>query len=1004
MNATHAAFTLVSKNYFALATTLAASYRRHHPQNDFIIVLVDKADGYVPALLPSGAQVIELAQFAIPDIGRFIYRYTIMELNTAVKPFVLADLFERRGYETLLYLDPDIWIRGPLAQIYGALEEASIVLTPHMRKPYWDAHIPSDLTILQSGTYNLGFIGLRRGDSARALLEWWMSKLYRDCVVDIPKGLFVDQKWVDLVPGFFPDHRILYDPTCNVAYWNLHERRLTQAGGEWRVDGAPLTFFHFSGYLPFVPQSLSKHQDRFALDRMPALKALTDAYADTLMANGYAESSAWPYAFDTLPNGVRLPLNLVRHVMQWASRAGVATPCPIADADGFCRFLMARDVLPGRPRSVLLLDFLLRTRGDVAAAFPGAMQDSDDLGFRNWVRTSGVREYEIQDVLPFEHAGAVTDYVADAFERLRSADRRDIFDRFPKMWSEQKSFEDFAHWFGAHGVKQMRFERAHSDRLKRALPGISRILNLYFLRGDLQARYPALGDRSQAIELANWLREHRYELDLAQEEISLFLEFALASRDLLEKMRFLYQHRGKPSRIARDIFEIDARQREIGGLLANGEIAEFLAEDGSMDPADHYFARFGPDTEALGDFARCSVEGLDSRKNFEFVRRMRQSVQARGDGGVRINNAGFFTAPSGMGESARSLRATLAHTQAKVREVALPHPQASPEALLDGPAIFGWPFGGADVSIAVANADSASLVESFLPRNYWARRNVGYWVWETEELPSRFKDSERLFDEVWAPSRFSADAIARTIDRPVHVLPHTLDFAALDKARANRPRYGLPEDGVLFGFAFEPASVLERKNVRGLIQAFREAFRDDDQCYLVLKVNGRTQGNFEYEMIRAMGDSKRILFLEATLARVETFGFMKSLDAYVSLHRAEGFGLTCAEAMALAMPVVASGYSGNLEFMNDGNSLLVPTAVIETQRPHGAYPAGSRWGDPDLEAAASLMRSLKDADRRTELGERAAASIRERLDARALGARARELIAQLAGRSDVQRK
>ncbi len=1006
MSASRAAITIVSKNYFALAATLAQSYLRHHPDHDFVIVLVDMADGYVPEELPCGAQVIELAQFAIPDLGRFIYRYTIMELNTAVKPFVMADLFERRGYETIVYLDPDIWIHRPLASIYDALEEASIVLIPHMRKPYTDACLPSDLTILQSGTYNLGFIGLKRGDSSRGLLDWWMSKLYRDCVVDVPKGLFVDQKWIDLVPGFFPDHRIIHDPTCNVAYWNLHERRLAHVGEAWQVDGKPLTFFHFSGYAPFAPQALSKHQDRFQLSRMPDLKALTDAYSALLMANGYEESSRWPYAFDTLPNGVRVPLVLVRHVMQWASRSGVPTPCPVTEADAFCRFLMSRDVLPARPRAVLLFDFLLQTRGDVVSAFPDAVRDSDDKGFREWLQSSGVREYDLRELLPFERPAAIADYVADVFERLRKAGRQDLFARFPKMWSRQKDFEDFAHWVATHGAKQLRFERAHAERLRRALPGVARILNLYFLRGDLQDRYPVLGDPSQVNQLVAWLREHRYGLGLAQEEISLFAEFALASREQLERTRFLYQHRGKPPRSPRGVFDIGARQGEIGGLLPNESIARFLVEEEeAMEPADHYLAHFGPEREALSDFDRCSVAGLGARENFEFVRRVRQGVRERDDAGCRVNCAGFFTAPSGMGESARSMRATLERTVALVREMALPHPQASPAAPLGGPVLFGWPFAGADVSITVANADCASLVESFLPHSYRARRNVAYWVWETEALPARFKESGRPFDEVWAPSKFAADAIARTIEKPVRVVPHTLDFAALDKARANRARYGLPEEGVLFGFAFDIASVLERKNVRGLVRAFRSAFRGDDRCWLVLKAQGGDQGQFDYERLRAEGDMSRILFLEGTLSRAETLGWMKSLDAYVSLHRAEGFGLTCAEAMALGKPVVASGYSGNLEFMDAKNSLLVPARAVETERAHGAYPAGSRWGDPDLDAAASMMRSLVDAERRSELGRLAAASVRKTLDPDAIGARAWSFIEPLAaaGRADVQR-
>ncbi len=112
---------------------------------------------------------------------------------------------------------------------------------------------------------------------------------------------------------------------------------------------------------------------------------------------------------------------------------------------------------------------------------------------------------------------------------------------------------------------------------------------------------------------------------------------------------------------------------------------------------------------------------------------------------------------------------------------------------------------------------------------------------------------------------------------------------------------------------------------RVLIQAFCSAFRRDDNCYLILKVNGRTEGQFDYEMVRARTNSDRVLFYEAALTRSQSYDFMASLDVYASLHRSEGFGLTCAEAMAMGLPVVASGYSGNMDFMRADNSLLVRT-------------------------------------------------------------------------------
>jgi glycosyltransferase involved in cell wall biosynthesis len=993
----HAAITIVSKNYLSYAKALAESYKKHHPENDFLIVLVDRADGYVDSTLPCGAEIIEIANVAIPDISRFIYRYSIMELNTAVKPFALADLFARRRYKTLLYIDPDILIFRPLTHVYEALESASIVLTPHIRRPYYDQGFPGDLSILQSGTYNLGFIGLRNGETADKMLQWWMTKLHKDCIVDIPSGLFVDQKWIDLVPGFYPDHKVLHAPGYNAAYWNLHERPITRIGDEWLVDGEPLSFFHFSGYIPFSPGSLSKHQNRHNLASMPALQSLTDFYAQVLLRNGYEDSSIWPYAFETLPNGVRIPLPLVRAVMQWAIRTKVPTPCPVQEADEFCRFLVSRGVLPGRPNVVLIFHFLLQTRNDVAGAYPDAARNSDDEGFRHWITSSGTKEYVLKDLLAFEDKKAVTNYVKDLFERLRSSNSEDVENRRRTMWATGQGFIDFARWISEQAPRKLRVSRKHGEMLLKAAPGIGKILNIYFLRGDLQNHYPILWHDHKIEEFTLWLDENRYQLGLDVEEIALFLEYAKGSRNLFDVMRFLYLHKGKKTKATPNIYSVDTRRYEIESVLGTHELIKFLFESEYADPFDHFFEASRDKRMERDDFRNHLIEGLDQRQNFQFMKKLEVLIDERQHNECRVNLAGYGLARSGMGESARSMRRTLEKSGTQVSEVFLPHVRAEHMTIPTSPYLFGWPSSGANVSITVANADATESASVFLPAPFWAEKNVGYWVWETEELPTHFRKSEELFDEIWTPSQYSADAISRTIKKPVRIVPHTLDFDAIDRATADRRFFGLPEAGLLFGFMFEPESGIERKNVGALIQAFESAFRQDDNCYLVLKVNGRTEDLLEYEMLRARVTNDRIFFLDNSFSRTRTFDFMRSLDVYVSLHRAEGFGLTCAEAMALGLPVIASKYSGNLQFMNEANSLLINTNVICTDRPYGPYPVGTRWGDPDLAETEAAMRSLLESTRRVEVGQAGRAAVNASLNAQTVGATARSLISGLIG-------
>jgi glycosyltransferase involved in cell wall biosynthesis len=284
------------------------------------------------------------------------------------------------------------------------------------------------------------------------------------------------------------------------------------------------------------------------------------------------------------------------------------------------------------------------------------------------------------------------------------------------------------------------------------------------------------------------------------------------------------------------------------------------------------------------------------------------------------------------------------------------------------------------ISITVANADTTDLVKLILPRHYWRERNVGYCVWETEVLPDKFREADEPFSEIWTPSEFSAKAIRAIVSKEVVVVPHALRLERLAKAAPNRSRFGLPVDATIFGFFFDPLSVFERKNLVGLIRAFKLAFCGDDNVLLLIKSNSREKASLDYAWCKAKYRDEKIVFLEDTISTADVYDLMASLDSYVSLHRAEGFGLTCAEAMALGKPVIATGYSGNLQFMNSENSILVPSRVVETERQFGAYPAGSRWADPDLEAAAESMRSLLDREKREQLGAAAQRHVLKCLD------------------------
>ncbi len=287
--------TIVAKNYLAHARVLALSLREQHPDSELTVLVLDGVDGYVdPAQEPY--RLVGPADIDCEPFEQMVSSYSVIELSTAVKPWLLRKLLTEQDHA--VYLDPDIRVVSPLDEIRELATEYGIVLTPHNLTPIpRDGRYPSEESILIAGAYNLGFIGLGRSRAANELLDWWSERLETDCVVDPPSGRFVDQKWIDLVPGIWPQTHLLRDPAYNIAYWNLHARTLEINGdaGRPKIDGGPVRFLHFSGYSPDRPDTLSKHQDRIDFAERPDVKAVADHYGDALLEQGFAEVSKWPY-------------------------------------------------------------------------------------------------------------------------------------------------------------------------------------------------------------------------------------------------------------------------------------------------------------------------------------------------------------------------------------------------------------------------------------------------------------------------------------------------------------------------------------------------------------------------------------------------------------------------------------------------------------------------------------------------------------------------------------
>lgn len=257
------------------------------------------------------------------------------------------------------------------------------------------------------------------------------------------------------------------------------------------------------------------------------------------------------------------------------------------------------------------------------------------------------------------------------------------------------------------------------------------------------------------------------------------------------------------------------------------------------------------------------------------------------------------------------------------------------------------------------------------------RRAIGLWHWEIDEFPVKWLPALELVDEIWVTSAFVQHLLERVTDQPVIMIPHSVEMKLSRSYR--REEFGLPAEKFLFLFNFDFSSSVGRKNPWAVIDAFRLAFPvQESGVGLVIKSVGATQHPHLLGRLQALvNQDPRIIMIDRQLSRDEMTGLQSLCSAYVSLHRAEGFGLGLAECMALGKPVIGTGYSGNLEFMHEENSCLVDFSLVPVKPDdYMIYESGWMWADPDVEQAAQYMvRLFQDTDFRDRIAARAARDI-----------------------------
>ncbi len=678
----------------------------------------------------------------------------------------------------------------------------------------------------------MGFIGLKNDDISQRLLVWWENRLLEKCIVDTSQGYFVDQKWLDLVPGFFERVFILRDPGFNVAYWNLHERRLDYSQGGVLCNGEKLYFFHFSGYNPDVPHVVSKHQNRFSMNELGATRRIFKEYAELLRANGYDLVRTWPYAYALFDNGVKIPQQARRLYLNLGNKKKkFGDPFITTDAKSFLPWL----IFGGERQIPPLFRDIYDSRQDLQLAFP-SVEGEDRLPFLFWILADGKLQHELDEGL----------------------------------------------------LKGLRLgEMDYEDALKRA--------------EDTARR------RTKVKKIYHRLKRYHF------------------LNPILEKLKPIVKKRVEQ---------------------VNSDYASALGAEVPLSSLTHYDI------------------GLARRG---------------------INLAGYFQAETGMGMAVRSDANSLDlagipyvlnnfHDSGSMNNVKSAKPFSNEN-----------PY---HINLIHVNADQIPIFAQEKGAAYLTDRyNIGRWEWELSEFPMEWQASFDYLDEIWAASNFALDSIARVSSKPVVRMPHSINVAPEDlKMPKNHAAFNLSPTTYVFLFVFDFHSFMARKNPLGLIEAFKKVFSIEDKAVLILKCSHAESCPEEFSQMEQLAREHNIRIINKVLDSEEIKTLFATADCYVSLHRSEGFGLTMAEAMALGKPVIATAYSGNMDFMTLSNSYLVKYSLKEIDQDYGPYKKGMVWAEPDIDDAARLMRYVyENQDEAHRVGAIAANDMKEHFSPDSVG-------------------
>lgn len=321
-----------------------------------------------------------------------------------------------------------------------------------------------------------------------------------------------------------------------------------------------------------------------------------------------------------------------------------------------------------------------------------------------------------------------------------------------------------------------------------------------------------------------------------------------------------------------------------------------------------------------------------------------------------INVIGFVKGEIGLGQSCRLLVDSINHTG--IDFTIYNYEQISSMRFNDNT----WdekitnttPY---NINLIHLNPPDLALAYATLPKTVWNYKyNIAFWLWELEEFPEDWERCFSFVDEIWTPSNFASNSIRKKTNLPVHTFPYPISTPV--NSKYDRKHFNLPEKKFLFLCMYDSNSTIERKNPIGAIEAFKKAFsKDNSSVGLVIKVNNPQNDDIEKIRDLLIG-YENIYIIPKIMIKIEVNSLIKNCNAFISLHRAEGFGLPLAEAMLLGVPSIATNWSANTEFMNNENACMVGYELITLGKDYVMYKKGNRWAEPNINQAAMYMKKL----------------------------------------------